>query len=211
MLTWEQASTPLCLPPMPLNSWGRMWRLRSRTKLPELCGGGNKKGGYSRLSNRFEALLQKIDFMYEPGEVEEHQCSASIERPLAFRYHFIEICGVGKVSSYLSRKGWNVGPAIDLDRSKSYDLAALQVLRWLYYLIEEGLLDSYMVEPPCTRFSPAPHPCLRSYKIPTGFEPQEERIQLGTELALRALSLILLDSLNKHCSQKWPGLKSGRG
>lgn len=110
-----------------------------------------------------------------------------------FRYHFIEVCGgAGKISGRLADRGWVVGPVIDLDRSPHFDFAHLRVLSWLFYLIEAGLLDSFMVEPPCTTFSPAQHPASRGYDCPRGYDPLEQKTLLGTTLALRALSLMAL-------------------
>ena len=152
---------------------------------------GNRKGGYSHLLNRFEALLRKIDADYEPDVEEGKPDSVTPERPIAFRYHFIEVCGgAGKVSAYLHEKGWVVGPVIDLDKSEFFDLRLLELLRWLIYLIEEGLLDSLMVEPPCTTFSPAAFPPVRSYTEPRGFAPDDPKTFTGTLLALRALTLL---------------------
>jgi hypothetical protein len=77
-----------------------------------------------------------------------------------------------------------------LDSSQFYNLRSLKVLSWLLHLLEEGLLDSVAVEPPCTTFSPAQHPASRSYVCPRGHNPLEPRTLEGTELALRALTLI---------------------
>ena len=154
---------------------------------------GNRKGGYSHLMNRFEALLQKIDEDFEPHVKEDDASGASPDRPLAFRYHFIEVCGgAGKISSFLGEKGWVVGPVIDLDRSGFYDLQLLELVSWLIHLVEEGLLDSFIVEPPCTTFSAAAYPPLRSYVLPRGFDPSHCRTHIGTTLALRALTLMYI-------------------
>ena len=154
---------------------------------------GNRKGGYSHLMNRFEALLQKIDEDFEPHVKEDDASGISPDRPLAFRYHFIEVCGgAGKISSFLGEKGWVVGPVIDLDRSGFYDLQLLELVSWLIHLVEEGLLDSFIVEPPCTTFSAAAYPPLRSYVQPRGFDPSHCRTHIGTTLALRALTLMYI-------------------
>ena len=154
---------------------------------------GNKKGGYSKLAARHEALLKKIDDMFQPLLEEIAPLTAEPERPVAFRYHFVEICGgAGKVARSMAARGWNVGPVIDLDRSPFFDLSMIEVLRWLFYMLEAALLDSFIVEPPCTTFSPAAYPPLRSYKIPRGFDPAFPRTKIGTTLALRSLSLMYL-------------------
>ena len=161
-------------------------RVLWRTRRSKTC--------YSRMLSREEAVVRKLDWMYEeiedPGSLQE---VPHPERPHAFRYHFIEVCGgAGKISRCLADRGWVVGPVIDLDRSPHFDFAHLRVLQWLFYLIEAGLLDSFMVEPPCTTFSPAQHPASRGYDCPRGFDPLEEKTLLGTALVLRALSLMAL-------------------
>ena len=50
--------------------------------------------------------------------------------------------------------------------------------------------DSFMVEPPCTTFSPAQYPPSRSYACPRGFNPKDPKTLTGTTLALRALTLM---------------------
>lgn len=108
--------------------------------------------------SRHEAILKKIDYDYE--EEEEHPDMQFLaERPRAFRFHFVEICGgAGNVAAGLSSRGWTVGPVLDIDRSPRYDLASLRLLPWIFFMIEDGRLDSFMVEPPCTTFSPALRP-----------------------------------------------------
>ena len=141
--------------------------------------------------NRHEAILKKIDPDFE--ETGGFNEETAVERPRAFRFHFIEICGgAGKVAAALSAKGWTVGPVLDIDRSPHYDLASLRLLQWIFFMLEDGRLDSFMVEPPCTTFSPAQYPPSRSYDLPRGFDPQEPKTLQGTTLALRALSLMSL-------------------
>ena len=156
---------------------------------------GARKPGYHRMLRRDEALRQKIDDMYEPDEAQEaNEGGATFpEKPLAMKYHFIEVCGgAGKIAGCLESHGWKVGPVIDIERSPHFDLSFLTVLTWIYHLLEQGRLDGCLIAPPCTTFSPAAHPCLRSYKCPRGFNPSHPRTRKGTELALRALSILFL-------------------
>ena len=163
-----------------------------------LCRTGRKKTTYSRMLTREETLLRKLDWSREEfqdlpdGRRDE---DPGPERPRAFRFHFIEVCGgAGRVSHFMRMYGWNVGPVIDIDRSPAYDFSLLRVLQWLAHLIENDLLGSFMVEPPCTTFSPAQYPASRSYTSPRGFDPNEPKTLLGTTLALRALSLMYFAS-----------------
>lgn len=164
---------------------------------------GRKKGGYTRMLSRTQALLKKIDPTFEELPVADEDISSfSPERPFALRFHFLEICGgAGKVARALSQRGWTVGPVIDLDKSRFYDLSALRLISWIFHLLERGLLDSFMVEPPCTTFSPAQHPASRGYDCPRGYDPEDPKTLMGTTLALRALSLI-----KKGSEMRCPGL-----
>eukprot|EP00435_Cladocopium_sp_Y103_P034036 s1336_g8.t1 len=162
-----------------------------------------KRGGYVRMMTREEALVRKLDFLDEPVfEEGQFQRKETVPKPLALRFHFIEVCGgSGKVSRQVASFGWVVGPVLDLDRSPHFDLQNIRLLSWILHLLEEGLLDSFMVEPPCTTFSPAQHPASRSYQEPRGFDPLDEKTHTGTTLALRALTLI-----NKASQVEAPGL-----
>ena len=51
-------------------------------------------------------------------------------------------------------------------------------------------LKSVMVEPPCTTFSVARHPKLRSKRLPEGFDPADPATALGTFLAKRCLTIL---------------------
>ena len=172
----------------------------THTTVPEdlaraLHRAGTRKPGYHRMLRRDEALREKVDEMYEPVADDTGLSPESLtpEKPLAMKYHFIEICGgAGKIAGCLESHGWKVGPVIDIERSVHFDLSFLTVLSWVYHLIEQGRLDGCFIAPPCTTFSPAAFPCLRSYKCPRGFNPKHPRTLKGTELALRALSILFL-------------------
>jgi hypothetical protein len=47
------------------------------------------------------------------------------------------------------------------------------------------------LEPPCTSFSCAAHPAVRSYATPLGFDRLERRTLAGNVLALRCLAVLL--------------------
>ncbi|CAJ1398946.1 unnamed protein product [Effrenium voratum] len=166
--------------PCPVEAQRAMWRIDGR------------KGGYSRLLAKEEALLARCHFYYsdEPGRIAS---VPSPVRPLAQHWDFIEVCGgVGGVSKQMHNLGFVVGPVLDLSRSKEYDLGDDLVFEWLAHLLQSGNLSSFMVEPPCTTFSPAAYPALRSYTTPFGFDPTEPRTLLGNRLAFRALALLLV-------------------
>ena len=154
---------------------------------------GSKKGGYARLMTKTEALARKLEVNQEP--VSLNSPKPSPKKPIGLRYDFLEICGgAAKVSSQMSKLGWVVGPCLDLDKSCHFDLASGLLIRWLFHLLETGALDSFFVQPPCTTYSPAAFPALRSYAKPRGYCPTEPRTLLGTHLALNALSLLFVAS-----------------
>ena len=110
--------------------------------------------------------------------------------PLLY-FDFLEICGgVGAVSAAASEIRLSVAPPLDLSASQHYDLTDLRLLEWVIYMISERRFLSFLVEPPCTTFSPAAHPCLRSYKCPYGFDRENPRVLHGNCLAFRSLLLL---------------------
>ena len=109
----------------------------------------------------------------------------AVSSPLSLRGDFP---GAGKITKFVDQEGLVVGPVIDIDRSPAFDFCLLQLLSWLCFMVEGGRLDSFFLAPPCTTFSPAAYPSLRSYRCPRGFRPRERRTLIGTTLALRSLS-----------------------
>ena len=158
---------------------------------------GSKKGGYARLMTKQEALLHKLSLRddFESFGFEEDPLQEAPKKSPLLRFDFIEICGgASKVSRELAKLGWVVGPCLDLDSSIHYDLASDELFRWVCHLLESGLLDGFMVQPPCTTYSPAQHPALRFYTLTRGYNPTEPRTLLGTCLALRSFALMMVAS-----------------
>lgn len=154
---------------------------------------GRKKASYVRMLTR---IVRKLDWDREEDSFCHVPDLETPDRPRAFRFHFIEVCGgSGKVTKAVASMGWVVGPVLDLDASEHYDLSCPRVIGWLFHLLEQGWLDSFIIEPPCTTFSPAQRPASRSYDRPRGFCPTEKKTLKGTTLALRALALLDLASV----------------
>ena len=157
----------------------------------------DRRGQNVPLLTRVQANLSQIDTMYEPavggfsggGPFEEDsEAEPKPQRPIGMRFEFIEVCGgAGSVTKYLAESGVRCGPIIDLSYSRWYNLADRRVLSWILFMFEEDRLAGVMVEPPCTTFSAAAHPALRSYKIPRGYNPKYPRTRLGNILAFAAL------------------------
>ena len=137
----------------------------------------------------FEELLREEEFPQVPFE--DDADPEPVRRPLALYYDFIEICGgAGKVADALVGKGVVVGPVLDLARSPAYDIRDHKLIRWVLHLLEEGRLLSYLVAPPCTTFSPAAFPYVRTYKEPRGLLPLSEKAIVGNALAFAALCFL---------------------
>ena len=81
----------------------------SRTLSPHVARAlwrtGWNKGGYVRMLARQEGLVQKID------EITSDNWAKVVDRPVAYRFHFIEVCGgAGKITREMARLGWTCGP-----------------------------------------------------------------------------------------------------
>ena len=100
------------------------------------------------------------------------------------------ICGrSGFVSKAAPAMGLAVMPPIELSDSAHFGLANPRLIEWLCFMLEKGKLRSIMLEPPCTTFSPAAHPAVRSYKQPLGFCLTCPKTKLGNLLAFRGFLL----------------------
>ena len=125
---------------------------------------GRKKGGYTRLLSREQALLAKIDSQWEedvPDEKIEHP-----SKPLAMRYHFIEICGgAGKITKYADQEagfwpvfapvtllallyGWGRAPGQLLPGPSLYDLFPGCVPKPKIVCYATGLQPDWAANPP---------------------------------------------------------------
>ncbi len=160
----------------------------------------DKKGQNLPMLSASQVILKEYDPCFEEeadlqrvaaGLEERPEDEVCVHRPLGLWYEFIEVCGgAGKVAKELGRLGVIVGPIFDLARSSAYDIADHKVLRWLAHLCEEGRLLSFLVAPPCTSFSPAAYPPVRTYVEPRGLLPLVQKALEGNALAFAALFLL---------------------
>ena len=163
------------------------------------------KGANVPLLSANEAVLAEHDLQYEPTgqgpfapcafgpEADEEGQEPCIPRPIGLMYEFLEVCGgAGVVTRDLIELGVVCGPIFDLSLSKQYDITKTRVLEWIIFMMEDGRLKSFLVSPPCTTFSPAAHPCVRSYRVPEGFDRSNEKVKLGNILAFAAMLLLLV-------------------
>eukprot|EP00435_Cladocopium_sp_Y103_P006820 s1974_g2.t1 len=176
----------------------------SVTELPEevvkvLWRSADQKGSNLPLDTRAAEVLSQHDSMYEqperstadPSSEGEGFGEESVPRPIGLRFQFLEVCGgAGKVTEHLIALGVVCGPVFDLSYSKQYNLVHSQVVQWIIFMLEDDRLDSFLVAPPCTSFSAAAHPCVRSYAQPRGFNQSWRKVWLGNRLAFAALTLL---------------------
>ena len=98
-----------------------------------------------------------------------------------------------------------VAPVLDLSNSTAYDLKSLRLLEWAIHMISEGLFASFLVEPPCTTFSPAAFPMVRSYQIPLGFDRTCTKTLEGNILAFRSFVLLKVGRcFSRPCGAEQP-------
>ena len=135
----------------------------------------------------WEEMLEEFGDPFETGA----DLPPPVERPLAQVFDFIEVCGgSGVVSEQMAMLGYTVGPIIDLSYSPHYDMTKTRTLEWLLYLVQSARVRALMLEPPCTTFSAAAHPMVRSYKCPRGFNQKSTKVWVGNRLAFFCLCLL---------------------
>ena len=173
-----------------------------------------KKGENLPMVSSFHAVLKSHDVLHEVGrpvvadleevfgiptgeapEVEDEFFEGEAvapQRPIGLYYQFIEVCGgSGVVTKALLQMAVVCGPIFDLSFSQQYDLTQTRVVEWLVFMLEQDRLQSFLVSPPCTTFSPAAHPACRSYACPRGFT-MSEKVLLGNCLAFVSLVWLMV-------------------
>lgn len=156
-----------------------------------------RKNKNPQLPSRTAALHRIRDDSFE--EVDEEASDAldsqdlSVVRPIGLRFDFIEVCGgAGVVTKHLIALGAVCGPVLGISYSRRYDVTDRRVFSWLAFMCEEGRLKSFLAAPPCTTFSPAAYPCLRSYTKPLGYDPCHPRVVHGNDMAFSCIGLLLV-------------------
>ena len=154
----------------------------------------DKRGENLPILSAVQAVSKNYDFDFEELGVlraEEAYEHSKVNRPIGLYFEFIEICGgAGVVTRELSALGVVCAPIFDLSFSPAYDLGSFRTIEWVIFMLEEGRLLSFLVSPPCTTFSPAAYPPLRSYKEPLGFCVEHPRVIHGNLLANGSMALL---------------------
>ena len=98
-----------------------------------------KRGGYSRLENPFRRAMREEGLLGSAGTADDEACFphlASPERPLAFDYDYLDLHGGSAIlSAKASRAGLRVGPPIEINHSRWFDLLDTRVLEWLVWIV----------------------------------------------------------------------------
>ena len=123
-----------------------------------------------------------------------------VPRPLGLWFQFLEICGgAGVVTREILKLGVVAGPVFDLSFSSQYDMVNHNVVMWFIHMMEEGRLLSWLCSPPCTSFSPAAYPAVRSYACPEGFDQTNPKVKIGNKLSYGMLDLMMVARRTKVC------------
>jgi hypothetical protein len=123
---------------------------------------------------------------------------APIARVMIETFDFIELCcgpdeadgSPPPLSGAVARAGLHVGPKVDIKQHPLWDLGSLRVLEWLLFLVRRGRVWLVHTAAPCTTFSVARCPRLRSRDTPGGFDPKEPCTALGNLVLLRSMALL---------------------
>ena len=163
--------------------------------------GGDKRGCYTKLQNPFRVLRKQVhpgldeDLLEDDDELSEvGGCpGAVVHKGIPFYFDFGEVCGgAGSVSHAMTLLGFSVAPILDLSDSSHYDLKDYRLLDWIFHMLQENRFRSVMCEPPCTTFSPAAHPAVRSYVCPLGYDRLLPKVLDGNILAFRNFSIVMV-------------------
>lgn len=169
--------------------------------------GGDKKGSYTKLDSNFRAAVKTLDFSFDENHEDpldfglhegpwtsEPAChSFSPSASLDFSFDFVEICGgSGVVSKEAAKLGMTVSAPIELSDSEFFNIKDYRLCEWVSYMLIRGLFRSAMLQPPCTTYSPAAHPSVRSYSQPEGFNLLDPKTHEGNFVAYRCFILMLV-------------------
>ena len=156
--------------------------------------GSDKRGGYCLLDEPAKHLQAaagiEIDYGLHGYHQEEEQTEGPFKAPLLY-FDFVEFCGgSGRVTACCHELGLSVAPPLDLSNSRHYDMTDMRFLEWALFMIQEKRFRSFMLAPPCTTFSPAAWPAVRSYAEPLGFDRTNEKTFLGNSLSFKSFILM---------------------
>ena len=175
----------------------------------ELWLGGDRKGGYAKLDHGFAAALHAIgEEAHDDAADQEFFLKEGPYRSPLLYFDFVEFYGgSGTISACMSSLGFVTAPPLDLSASPHYDMGDLRLLEWCFYMLEEGRFKSFVTEPPCTTFSAAAHPAVRSYDQPLGYDRKDKKTWFGNLHAFRSFILLRVGARHRRpCAAEQPFL-----
>ena len=110
----------------------------------------SKKGGYSRLLSKEEAVLTRFEDR-EPFDLRIVARASQTDpgRPLAYYFDVLEVgSSNGQVSDFLSSWGRSVGPVFAVEVSPVYDLAQDRSFEWVLFLLHHRRVKCLLLVPP---------------------------------------------------------------
>ena len=113
-------------------------------------------------------------------------------RQLVERFDFLELC-CGRSSPLIkacTNVGLRCGPKLDLLLHEAWDIRTGRLIEWVVFLVYNRRVLWFHCGAPCTTFSIARCPKLRSKLCPLGFDPSEDKTQLGNLLLFRTLAVL---------------------
>ena len=155
------------------------------------------RGGHTRLATPTEA------YFIEKGDTGAAAPAVKLDGPAgSLRVYFdvLDVCCGPSAPFTLACRDLDLlaGPRIDKQRNSFWDILDDGFFSWLMQLVAAGRVLYLHVGPPCTTFSLARKPALRSKRVPYGFDAKEPKTVEGNRLFLRCLTLLRLQFLAGH-------------
>ena len=134
------------------------------------------------LSARDPSIISELHVRVELQPLLEKLCRSSLHCNSSltwqFEVDFIEVyAGSAKLSKSMCALGFRVGPPIEL--KQGWDMASESLFLLLLQLSKEGRIGLLWLGPPCTTFSLARFPRLRSAQLPEGLDVLDPDTAVG--------------------------------
>lgn len=163
----------------------------------ELWRHRERRGAYTRVYGHWASQLRLAGLKADAEALEEdrHGTSPSPERVLIETFDFVEVCCGTRspLCDAVRREGLRVGPRIDLAAHGMWDITVPRVVEWMLFLAERRRVWWWHSGVPCTDFSVAKHPTVRTHAAPWGFAPKDsERAKPNFMLAVVGMLILVL-------------------
>ena len=140
-----------------------------------------RRGGYTRLAGRHAEALLAAGHSNEDDFALPDVPLVSPTRLLVEVFDLLEICcGPGAPLSHaFAKQNLRSGPRINVKAHSFWDSTNEKVFAWVLFLLRNRRVRHFHSGVPCTTFSLALCPKLRSKGCPWGFDPKETRTSFG--------------------------------